>query len=170
MIKILRLGHRLGRDKRVSTHLGLVARAFGGDEIIFSGDKDKKLMKNLEETKKTWGGNMKIEYEKNWRKLLEEFDGKTIHLTMYGEKIQDKIEEIRKHRNLLIIAGGKKVPGELYGLADYNIAITNQPHSEVASLAVFLDKYFQGKELDKKFEGGKFQVRPKKSGKEISEK
>ena len=37
-ISVLRLGHRIERDKRITSHLGLTARAFGADEIILSGD------------------------------------------------------------------------------------------------------------------------------------
>ena len=62
--------------------------------------------------------------------------------------------------------GGEKVPGEVYGLADYNIAVTNQPHSEVAALAVFLHEYFSGKELDKKFRG-RLKIVPQAAGKKI---
>ena len=36
MITVLRLGHRKGRDKRITTHVGLVARAFGADELLIS--------------------------------------------------------------------------------------------------------------------------------------
>ncbi|MDC1420251.1 tRNA (cytidine(56)-2'-O)-methyltransferase, partial [Euryarchaeota archaeon] len=39
-ISVLRLGHRRERDKRITSHLGLTARAFGADEIILSGDED----------------------------------------------------------------------------------------------------------------------------------
>ena len=38
MIVVLRLGHRIGRDARISTHCGLVARALGANKIIYSGD------------------------------------------------------------------------------------------------------------------------------------
>jgi len=32
---VLRLGHRISRDKRTSTHIALVARAFGAEEVVF---------------------------------------------------------------------------------------------------------------------------------------
>ena len=34
MINILRLGHRINRDKRITTHVALVSRAFGADKIL----------------------------------------------------------------------------------------------------------------------------------------
>ena len=36
MITVLRLGHRPGRDRRVTTHVALVARAFGADKVLVS--------------------------------------------------------------------------------------------------------------------------------------
>ena len=54
-----------------------------------------------------------------------------------------------------MIVGGAQVPPEFYQIADYNLSISNQPHSEVAALSVFLHELFEGKELDKKFKGKK---------------
>ena len=44
MITILRIGHRISRDKRITTHVALVARAFGADNILVD-TKDKKEIK-----------------------------------------------------------------------------------------------------------------------------
>ena len=33
-VSVLRLGHRRDRDKRITSHLGLTARAFGANEIL----------------------------------------------------------------------------------------------------------------------------------------
>jgi len=44
------------------------------------------------------------------------------------------------------------VPWALYERADFNVGVTNQPHSEVAGLAVFLDRLFEGTELDREWE------------------
>ncbi|HDN83691.1 MAG TPA: tRNA (cytidine(56)-2'-O)-methyltransferase, partial [Candidatus Altiarchaeales archaeon] len=93
------------------------------------------------------------------------FEGEKIHLTMYGLNIDEKIAKIRKSkRDKLIIVGGKKVPSEVYEMVDYNIAIGHQPHSEIAALAVFLDRLFEGKELLKDFDGKK-KVIPQARGK-----
>ena len=35
-IGVLRLGHRRERDKRITSHLGLTARAFGADEVFLA--------------------------------------------------------------------------------------------------------------------------------------
>jgi len=86
---------------------------------------------------------------------------------MYGELIQDKIYELQKNKNLLIVVGGEKVPSEIYKQATYNISITNQPHSEVAALAIFLDKYSNSKEFDLNFNNAKLKIKPCKAGKEF---
>ena len=39
-VSVLRLGHRRERDKRITSHLGLTARAFGADEVILAGEED----------------------------------------------------------------------------------------------------------------------------------
>jgi tRNA (cytidine56-2'-O)-methyltransferase len=172
MIKIgvLRLGHRPERDKRITTHVALVARAFGADFMTYSGKKDEKIEENIRNIVKKWGGNFKIKYVKNWKKLVKGWEGKIVHLTMYGIPIQNKINEIRKcKKDLLVIVGGEKVPIEVYQLADWNIAITNQPHSEVSSLCYFLDYFFDRKELSKEFKNAKIKIIPSERGKKVVE-
>jgi tRNA (cytidine56-2'-O)-methyltransferase len=45
--------------------------------------------------------------------------------------------------------------------------VTNQPHSEVAGLAVFLDRLFEGRELDREWEHAEKTVRPMATGKRV---
>lgn len=169
MIAVLRLGHRLGRDERISTHCGLVARALGADAIIYSGDKDGKMIESVQKTAETWGGKFSVSYEPNWRSVIKEHNQKgfaVLHLSMYGIPVQKKIKEIRRKKKLLVIIGGEKVPSEVLHLADYNIAVTNQPHSEVAALALLLHEYFSGKELKRQF-NGKLKIIPQERGKKV---
>lgn len=168
MILVLRLGHRKKRDKRISTHCCLVARAFGADGIVYTGEKDMGLESSLKKVVKNWGGPFYVKYEKSWKKLIKNWRGIKIHLTMYGIPLREKIAEIkRRKKDLLIVIGGEKVPGEIFSLGDYNIAITNQPHSEVAALAVFLHEFFKGKE--KKFNGN-LRIVPQEKGKKVLSK
>jgi tRNA (cytidine56-2'-O)-methyltransferase len=172
MIIILRLGHRLGRDERISTHCGLVARAFGADSIIYTGEEDNGMIEGLKETSQRWGGKFSVSYEKNYRKVIEAHKKRkffVVHLTMYGLPIQKQISKIRNNKKVLVVVGGEKVPGDVYHMADANIAVSNQPHSEVAALAVFLHEYFKGKELDKNFAKAKIKVVPQKAGKKVKE-
>lgn len=166
MLSVLRLGHRLKRDERVSTHVGLVARAFGAGEIIYSGEKDEGVVTSVKLVTKKWGGSFKVRHEKSWKGVIKKYKKNkfsVVHMTMYGLPIKKRIRTLRKIKNLLILVGSEKVPGEVYAAADYNIAVTNQPHSEVAALAVFLHEYFKGKE--KKFKKAKIRIIPQERGK-----
>lgn len=167
-ITVLRLGHRPQRDKRLSTHLLLAARAFGAKKAIYTGIKDETLESSIEDVVHNWGGDFKLEYSETWRSQVREWSGKVVHLTMYGEPVQDAIEEIKNNSEAkLVVVGGAKVPGELYALADWNVSVTDQPHSEVSALAVFLHMLLEGKELTQIFDGAKLRVKPRKQGKEM---
>lgn len=168
MIYVLRLGHRKIRDARLSTHCGLVARAFGADGIIYSGEEDQGLLTSMEKARENWGGRFEIRYDKNFKSVIAEFRKKKffiIHLTMFGISIPEKLREIRSHKRILFVIGSEKVPGEMYHMADLNVAVGNQPHSEAAALAVALHEYFEGKELERKFHCGKIKVIPQEKGK-----
>ncbi|MBR9679959.1 MAG: tRNA (cytidine(56)-2'-O)-methyltransferase [Candidatus Altiarchaeota archaeon] len=175
MISVLRYGHRLERDKRTTTHIGLVARAFGADKIIVTNTPDRTTEKTLKDIVARWGGSFEFRFEKDWKKVVIDFKkagAVLVHLTMYGLPVQDKLDEIRVKtigKDLLIFLGAEKVPAEVYELADYNIAVGSQPHSEIAALAVFLDRFFQGDELETKFSNAKMRIVPQPSGKKMIE-
>lgn len=165
MIGVLRLGHRIARDKRITTHVFLAARALGADFGVLSGERDDSVLRSVEKISGKWGGAFAVRYEKNWRGVLEKWNGSIAHLTMYGMPLDEKIGEMRNEKNLMVVVGAEKVPGEVYALADYNVAVTNQPHSEVAALAVFLDRFFRGGELRKNFSNAKLCIMPQERGK-----
>jgi len=158
-VTVLRLGHRPERDKRVTTHCALVARAFGAKDMVYSGVKDLKFEKSVEEVVESWGGDFGVHYNKNWRSLIKNFPGKKIQLTMYGMPF-DKAPKPRG--NLLVIVGSTKVPAEVYGMVDQNIAVGGQPHSEIGALAVYLYS-IQG--VKEHFSGAKIKVVPSEKGK-----
>jgi len=170
MIAVLRLGHRVGRDVRITTHICLAARALGAEKVFLSGEKDESVIKSIEGVVKRWGGEFEVEYRKDWRAVMKGWKGKTVHLTMYGEPLNDRVGLLRKEKDLLVIVGAEKVPSEVYRNADFNISVSGQPHSEVAALAVFLDRFFEGKELEKRFSGAKLRIVPQAHGKLIEEK
>lgn len=167
------MGHRYERDKRITTHIGLVARAFGVDGIVIGDISDQQVKESIIDVVERFGGDFSIEmgeksirFAKNWVKN----DGEIIHLTAYGLPLPEIIEEIRSsQKDKLIIVGASKVPREVYELASHNVSITNQPHSEIAALAIFLDYLFQGKEFEKKFEKAKVEIIPLKAGKMMRE-
>jgi len=170
-VYVLRLGHRLVRDKRMSTHIGLVARAFGADGVIYVGNVEDEIIEKLKKTVETWGGPFSIRKIDSYRKFIDEWKkngGVVVHLTMYGENIQtsEVLKRIMgRQSDILIIVGAEKVPREIYKLADFNVAIGNQPHSEVAALAVFLDRFFEGEELTKEFTSARLKILPRTNGK-----
>lgn len=170
MIAVLRLGHRRDRDKRITTHVALVARAFGADKIVFSGERDEKLVENVKEVVKRWGGDFEIEYVKNWKTWLKNFPGIKIHLTMYGIDFRKRITEIKKlwkkGNDIAVIVGSEKVPREVYEIADYNLAVGNQPHSEVSALAIFLYE-MQERKIKSEFENAELKIIPQEKGKKV---
>jgi len=97
-IYVLRLGHRAARDKRITTHVGLVARAFGADGIILSGEFDESVIKSLEDVTARWGGPFEVRFEEDWLRLITNWKKKghiVIHLTMYGINLPTIIKDIR---------------------------------------------------------------------------
>ena len=166
MITVLRLGHRPQRDKRITTHVCLVARAFGADRIIIT-TKDEKIENSVKDIANRFGGNFEIITGVSGKKVIREFKGIIVHLTMYGLPVDEVIADIPKDRDLLIVVGAEKVPREIYEVADFNVAVGNQPHSEVAALAIFLDRYFEGMELKRDFENARMKVIPQKKGKKV---
>jgi len=168
MINILRLGHRISRDKRITTHVALVSRAFGADKVLIDTE-DKKIEKTIRSTCERFGGNFDIETGIDKNKLIKNWNGTIVHLTMYGEKLEKSINKIDKNKDLLVIVGAEKVPPQIYEMADFNISIGNQPHSEVAALALFLDRYTKGMWQKKQF-NGKIEILPSDKGKKVISK
>ncbi|MCX6769090.1 MAG: tRNA (cytidine(56)-2'-O)-methyltransferase [Candidatus Micrarchaeota archaeon] len=163
---ILRLGHRRLRDQRITTHVFLTARALGATEGVLCGERDESVLRGIEKVSEVWGGKFPIRYEENWQLFIrkKKRDGwKIAHLTMYGIDFRRVLLK-KKVDKCVVVVGAGKVPQEIYELADYNVSVTNQPHSEVAATALFLDRLFGGKELGKKFEG-KIRIVPKACGK-----
>jgi len=163
MIAVLRIGHRQGRDERVTTHVGLTARNFGADRIIIS---DEKIACTLEKVAEKFGGPFEIVCEPDWKKVIRKWRGTVVHLTMYGEPVDDALMKIPDKGDILVVVGAGKVPGELYNLATLNVSVGNQPHSEVAALAIFLDRLTEGRWIDKKFRG-ELKILPNERGKTV---
>ncbi len=151
LLCILRVGHRVSRDRRVTTHVALVARAFGASEIWVDRE-DRELEARIQDVVDRFGGPFRIRTGVRWREEARRWKGKLVHLSMYGQPIDDVLSRIPT-RDLLIIVGAEKVPGDVFKMADFNVAIGNQPHSEVAALAIFLDRLLEGEGLRRKFQG-----------------
>lgn len=167
-VVVLRYGHRHVRDFRTTTHCCLVARGFGAEKIIIEGEEDKAIVERVKRVNKNWGGKFGILFSTSWRKTVEEYKNRgfvVVHLTMYGSGLLKEIKRVKDCGKLLVLIGSQKVEKEVYGVSNYNISVTNQPHSEIAALAVFLDRFFEGKEMKKLFCNAKIKIIPSVRGK-----
>ena len=190
-VAVLRYGHRPGRDDRMTTHVGLTARALGADRVIFP-DNAGQSAETVRDITDRFGGPFAVELRGDQKAIVRDFEGVVVHLTMYGERVQDVETEVReavglpdagddsdadddggaggspaRPRDLLVVVGGEKVPWALYERADFNVGVTNQPHSEVAGLAVFLDRLFEGAELEREWADADREVIPEPTGKTV---
>lgn len=168
-VAVLRLGHRPGRDERMTTHVGLTARALGADRVLLP-DNAGNSRDTVADITERFGGPFEVETTTSPKAVVRNFDGTVAHLTMYGLPVQEVETELREaHATepLLVVVGAEKVSFDVYEAADYNVGVTNQPHSEVAGLAIFLDRLFEGRELDRKWEGAESRVVPKATGKKV---
>jgi tRNA (cytidine56-2'-O)-methyltransferase len=166
-IRIMRIGHRPQRDKRVTAHAALASRALGAKSIYVDAE-DRILEENIRSVCGRFGGDFEISTGVKWKDTVKKFDGTVIHLTMYGQRIDEAIPKINDDKDMLIIIGAEKVPPEVYERADMNVSVGNQPHSEIAALSIFLDRLTGGKALyDER--NGKFTVIPNERGKTVAE-
>ncbi|MFB6185207.1 MAG: tRNA (cytidine(56)-2'-O)-methyltransferase [Haloarculaceae archaeon] len=168
-VAVLRLGHRPGRDDRMTTHVGLTARALGADRVVF-GSNATGAAETVRDITDRFGGPFAVDVTDDPDRTLREWGGAVAHLTMYGLPVQDVQHDIREtHRNdpLLVVVGAEKVPFDVYARANYNVAVTNQPHSEVAGLAVLLDRLFDGRELGREWVDADTVVVPQETGKRV---
>ncbi|MGE5575416.1 MAG: tRNA (cytidine(56)-2'-O)-methyltransferase [Ignavibacteria bacterium] len=174
-IVILRWGHRPQRDVRLTTHVALTARALCASGFILADVEDAHIQETVTKITKTWGGNFQFEMGTPWKRAVREWKtkgGAIVHLTAYGENIQssDVMDRIKAQKKpVMLLLGSQKVPGEFYSdeVSDFNVAVGNQPHSECSALAIFLDRFFEGKELAKPFPKAKMEIVPNERGKQI---
>lgn len=168
-IEVLRIGQRLVRDDRATTHVALVSRALGASRI-YMDEVNPEIKDTIERINATWGGDFKLVVIDGWKKLLrakikEGFAA--VHLTMYGELVHKIDKQIAGEEKILIIVGAEKVPRDVYTMAKYNVAVASQPHSEIGALAVLLDRIQDGRQFDKKFKGAKKTIVPESRGKNV---
>lgn len=167
-LTVLRLGHRPAHDRRISTHVCLTARAFGADRVVFP-EVDDSLRSSVEDVVDRFGGDFQIEEKESWRPLVREFDGPCLHLTMYGARHTQVLEDVDVEDDVLVIVGAEKVPADVYDLATHNVAVGNQPHSEIAALSTVLYKLRGPEVLYEPREGARIRIEPSKEGKDVRE-
>jgi len=170
-IVLMRLGHRPERDKRITTHVGLTARLLGAEGMLLASD-DPGIVQTLEDVVKRWGGNFYIKNNVNFKQEIRAWKaegGKVCHLSMYGVNLPDVTHELKKCDRLMIVVGAEKVPPEIYQLADWNVAVGSQPHSEVAAVAITMDRIADCEPLEKEFPDAELKIVPTERGKQVLE-
>jgi tRNA (cytidine56-2'-O)-methyltransferase len=164
-VEVLRLGHRPGRDPRLTTHLALTARAFRVP-VLHLEPPDEELARRVASATARFGGNFRVEGIRAWRPFLKGWKGLSLHLTMYGEDLDEVLPRLPPDLPVLVVVGGPKVPREVYELSTFNVAVTHQPHSEVAALAVTLDRLL-GTPREERRAGAQITVLPHPRGKRV---
>lgn len=162
----------------MTTHVALTARALGASGVILSDIVDRGIQETIQKVTRTWGGEFFFEMGTPWKGAVLNWRNKggiVVHLTAYGENIESSsvLKEIRSlGKDILVIVGSQKVPKEFFSeeVSDFNVAVGNQPHSECASVAIFLDRLSEGKSLTGSFAGANVRILPQKRGKRIVEK
>ena len=93
VIEVVRIGQRVVRDDRVTTHVALVSRSFGAEKI-FMTEVNPEIKDTLEKINNTWGGNFIVEFIDNWKSVVknkkkeEETEFDTISKFNYLSKIK----------------------------------------------------------------------------------
>lgn len=165
-ITIVRLGHRPERDKRITTHVCLTARALGCDKVVVT-ERDDRVVEAVRDVVNRFGGPFEIESGVSYRPILKDPAVTKVHLTMYGLPMPDVVPLIDLSKDLVVVVGAEKVPRDVYELCDHNVAVGNQPHSEVAALALFLYALRGNDSFTKTFTGGEVEVEPSAKGKVV---
>jgi len=169
-IEVLRLGHRPQRDKRITTHVCLTARALGARAVRIA-EQDENVVASVSDVAKRFGGDFTVASGTGWKGVVRQWQadgGQVVHLTMYGRPLGEAAPKVLADgRDVLVVVGAEKVPGDLYQMADHNVAVGNQPHSEVAALALLLDRLRGGAWESDAFEGGEVRVVPEAHGKRV---
>jgi len=101
---------------------------------------DEALAKRVAAVARRWGGDFAVVPVDDWKSLVRSFPGSVVHLTMYGLPLERVLPRIARLDRILLVVGGAKVPPELYRSSRFNVAVGHQPHSEVAAVAVVLER------------------------------
>jgi tRNA (cytidine56-2'-O)-methyltransferase len=133
---------------------------------MFLEPPDPELAIRVAALGRGWGGSFAVEGVDDWKKVVRSFGGVVVHLTMYGQSLERVLPRLRRAPRLLLVVGGAKVPPDLYRLAHVNVAVGHQPHSEVAAVAIVLERLF-GVPGPRHFSGAHRRVVPRARGKKV---
>ncbi|MCI4331087.1 MAG: tRNA (cytidine(56)-2'-O)-methyltransferase [Thermoplasmata archaeon] len=145
--------------------MALTARALGA-ERLYLHPPDSGLAERLASVGRRFGGRFEVVGAPDWKAVVRAFDGPVVHLTMYGEPLDAVVGRLRNARQVLAVVGGAKVPPDLYRMATVNAAAGHQPHSEVAALALLLDR-LRGIPPPGRWPGARQEIVPSARGKTV---
>lgn len=151
--------------------MGLTARLLGAEGMLLASN-DPGITRTLEDVVERWGGAFYVKNNVNFKEEIKKWKaegGKVCHLSMYGLNLPKVSSKLRACEKLMLVVGAEKVPPELYQLADWNVAVGSQPHSEVAAVALTLDRIAEGEPLEKKFAHAELEIVPMERGKKVLE-
>jgi tRNA (cytidine56-2'-O)-methyltransferase len=133
---------------------------------MFLHPPDPDLAARIGAVVERWGGAFEVLPAGEWRAAVKGFDGVVVHLTMYGLPLERVLPRLAGARRILLVVGGAKVPPDLYRMAGYNVAVGHQPHSEVAALAVALERLL-GVPGPRREPGARQRIVPRARGKRV---
>ncbi|MGA8543393.1 MAG: tRNA (cytidine(56)-2'-O)-methyltransferase [Thermoplasmata archaeon] len=133
---------------------------------MFLHPPDPALSARVAALGRGWGGSFEIVGVEDWKSVLRSSTALVVHLTMYGRPLDEALPRIRSSSRVLLVVGGAKVPPDLYRLADVNVAVGHQPHSEVAAVAVVLDR-LRGVPGPRSWPGAARRIVPQSRGKKV---
>ncbi|MGC8478429.1 MAG: hypothetical protein ACP5NE_00670 [Candidatus Micrarchaeia archaeon] len=143
--------------------LALTARAFGAQSVTFTMRANRKLANYIKRTNSRWGGKFDVYFEKNWNEVIERSKNyEKVYLTLGGVPINKMIYRIRTYKNIMLIVTLQGRERDFGQFADFNVSITNQPHSTISSVAVFLHMFYSGRELAIRFNNAKYKIKQAK--------
>jgi tRNA (cytidine56-2'-O)-methyltransferase len=129
---------------------------------------DPELAARIASVVRGWGGHFEVVGVHDWKKVVRGSEALVVHLTMYGLPMDRALPRIRRAHRVLLVVGGAKVPPDLYRLSDLNVGVGHQPHSEVAAVAVLLDRLL-GVPPPGRWDGARRSVAPRARGKKVTD-
>jgi tRNA (cytidine56-2'-O)-methyltransferase len=148
--------------------VALTARAWGA-RTLYLEPPDPRLAEGLSQVGDRFGGSFQVQGLTNPRSFLRQYPGTILHLTVYGEDLDRVKDQWTGPGPFLLVVGGAKVPPEIYALAHHNVAVTHQPHSEVAALALVLDRLL-GTPTEEERPGARLRILASARGKRVEER
>src|SRR3989475_10908877 len=125
-IVVLRMGHRIPRDWRLTTHVCLTARAMGADGVVIADIADKEVEGKVRDVVQRFGGGFTLETGQPWEEAIRDWKdagGTGGHATAYGLQLPaDGDAILDTGPNVLAGIGAAKVPGGLFGVAGWKVS------------------------------------------------